>query len=133
VLDEAAFLKAIAEDRDDTTRLAFADWLEERGDPRAAWVRNPAIFRWMGPNAENPIPTLMGAFRAKTTRRPRGFTWPSSHWARRLCRPSSNAASEEVVTGLRRALVDPEDHIRGLAARLLRTLEESGVDTSEDL
>src|SRR5262245_48628573 len=62
MLDEAAFLKAIAEERDDTARLAFADWLEERGDPRAAWVRNPAIFRWMGPKAENPIPALMDAF-----------------------------------------------------------------------
>ena len=46
--NEAAFLKVLAADPDDMTRLAFADWLEERGDPRAAWVRDPAVFRWMG-------------------------------------------------------------------------------------
>src|SRR5579871_6860578 len=38
---EAAFLQAIAEDREaNTTRLIFADWLEERGDaPRAEFIR----------------------------------------------------------------------------------------------
>src|SRR5439155_24547759 len=42
MLDESAFLRAIAEDQDDSARLAFADWLEERGDPRAPGVRDPA-------------------------------------------------------------------------------------------
>src|SRR5262249_17492289 len=38
--DEAAFLAAIAEAPDDrATRLVYADWLEERGDPRAELVR----------------------------------------------------------------------------------------------
>lgn len=38
---EAAFLRSIAEERDETaTRLVFADWLEERGDsPRADFIR----------------------------------------------------------------------------------------------
>jgi uncharacterized protein (TIGR02996 family) len=38
---EVAFLQAIAEDREEnTTRLIFADWLEERGDtPRADFIR----------------------------------------------------------------------------------------------
>jgi len=35
-----AFIDAIAEDPDDdTARLVYADWLEERGDPRAEYLR----------------------------------------------------------------------------------------------
>jgi uncharacterized protein (TIGR02996 family) len=35
-----AFLEAIAANpEDDTARLVFADWLEERGDPRGAFIR----------------------------------------------------------------------------------------------
>ena len=38
--DETAFLNAIREKPDDdTARLAYADWLEERNDPRAEYVR----------------------------------------------------------------------------------------------
>lgn len=38
--DEAAFLRAITESPgDDTPRLVFADWLDERGDPRSEWLR----------------------------------------------------------------------------------------------
>src|SRR5262245_12345639 len=86
--NEAAFLKAIAAG-DDTARLAFADWLEERGDERAPWVRDPAIFRWMGPRAENPVPALMKALRGRIPTPP---IWPSSPWGRRrppTCSPPS--------------------------------------------
>jgi uncharacterized protein (TIGR02996 family) len=35
--EEAAFVAAIlAAPRDDTPRLVFADWLDERGDPAAS-------------------------------------------------------------------------------------------------
>ncbi len=38
--DEAAFLKALSENPgDDTTRLVYADWLDERDDPRAEFIR----------------------------------------------------------------------------------------------
>jgi len=38
--DEATFLQAILADPEDSTlRLAYADWLEERGDPRAEFLR----------------------------------------------------------------------------------------------
>lgn len=38
--DEAAFLAAIAAaPGDPTPRLVYADWLEERGDPRAEFIR----------------------------------------------------------------------------------------------
>lgn len=43
--DEAGFLKAIAADpADETARLAYADWLADRGDPRAEFVRLSADF-----------------------------------------------------------------------------------------
>jgi uncharacterized protein (TIGR02996 family) len=62
--DEADFLRALSSDPgDDVARLAFADWLEEHGDPRAAWVRDPAIFRWMGPTVGDPVPALLEALR----------------------------------------------------------------------
>jgi uncharacterized protein (TIGR02996 family) len=38
--DDAAFLRAIQEDLDDSgRRLVYADWLEERGDPRGEYLR----------------------------------------------------------------------------------------------
>jgi uncharacterized protein (TIGR02996 family) len=62
--DEADFLRALASDPgDDVARLAFADWLTERDDPRAPWVRDPAVFRWMGPSAGDPVPALLEAVR----------------------------------------------------------------------
>src|SRR4051794_27071545 len=61
-MSEADFLRLI-EQGDDTARLAFADWLEERGDQRAAWVRDKRIFRWMLPDAGDPVPRLLGALR----------------------------------------------------------------------
>lgn len=43
---EEAFLESIrANPRDDTTRLVYADWLEERGDPRAAYLR--VLCEWL--------------------------------------------------------------------------------------
>ena len=38
--DETAFLQAIAEEPDDDAlRLIFADWLDERDDPRGEFIR----------------------------------------------------------------------------------------------
>jgi uncharacterized protein (TIGR02996 family) len=46
--EESAFLRAIAEDpNDEGTRLVFADWLEERGDPRAEVLRLDCAIRRM--------------------------------------------------------------------------------------
>jgi len=42
----AGFLHALHEDADDsTTRAIFADWLEDRSDPRAGWFRQTAALR----------------------------------------------------------------------------------------
>src|SRR5262245_35872343 len=38
--DESGFLRALLDDPDDrAARLIFADWLDERGDPRGAFLR----------------------------------------------------------------------------------------------
>src|SRR4051812_8960580 len=38
--EEQAFLAALAADpADDVTRLVYADWLDERGDPRGSYLR----------------------------------------------------------------------------------------------
>src|SRR5436305_319054 len=38
--DESGFLQALLDDPDDqAARLIFADWLDERGDPRGAFLR----------------------------------------------------------------------------------------------
>lgn len=58
--EEAAFLKAIADSPDDPTpRLVFADWLQDRDDPRAPWVRDDAIWKLMAPDARDPRPALV--------------------------------------------------------------------------
>src|SRR5262249_37551795 len=45
--DETPFLRAIlAKPGDATTRLVYADWLEERGDPRSPFLRlDPEVER----------------------------------------------------------------------------------------
>jgi uncharacterized protein (TIGR02996 family) len=46
--DETAFLRAIAENpNDESYRLVFADWLEERGDRRAEFLRLECALRRM--------------------------------------------------------------------------------------
>jgi uncharacterized protein (TIGR02996 family) len=47
--DEEAFLRAIrADPRDDAPWLIYADWLEERGDPRAVLYRNRHVTNSLG-------------------------------------------------------------------------------------
>ncbi len=60
--DELAFLARIAETPDHALpRLVFADWLDERNDPRAAWVRDDDLWEWMKPDARDPIPRILSA------------------------------------------------------------------------
>ncbi len=62
--EEANFLKAIAAEPDnEAPRLIFADWLEERGDPRAHWVRDRQVFEWMRPKADDLIGALLKILR----------------------------------------------------------------------
>ena len=62
--DEQTFLAAIRAG-DDVARLAYADWLEERGDPRAEWVRDRLLFRWSDGGATDPLPALLDGLSAQ--------------------------------------------------------------------
>ncbi len=41
---EEAFLDALKQDPDDDARVVYTDWLEERADPRAEYLRLEAEF-----------------------------------------------------------------------------------------
>jgi uncharacterized protein (TIGR02996 family) len=67
--EEAGFIDAIlANPSEDATRLVYADWLEERGDPRAAYLRLECqlarITRRLGQLGERVDP----AWRARSQR-----------------------------------------------------------------
>src|ERR1700722_10835089 len=65
-MNEFEFLQAIAQAPDDKLlRQAFADWLEERSDPRAAWVRNDTIWEFMAPDASDPVPRIIEALKPR--------------------------------------------------------------------
>src|SRR5579884_4103642 len=52
---ENAFLQAILENpADDTARLVYADWLEERGDPRGEFIRVQCELAQLSP-AGGPV------------------------------------------------------------------------------
>lgn len=52
-MEEKSFLRAIAADpSDDLPRLVYADWLEERDDPRAAFLRTEVSLARSGLTAE---------------------------------------------------------------------------------
>jgi uncharacterized protein (TIGR02996 family) len=62
----AGFLAAIRATPDDPTpRLVFSDWLEERGDPRAPWLREPDLWPWMAPDLHDPLPALLAELQAE--------------------------------------------------------------------
>jgi len=61
----AGFVQAIRAEPDDAThRLVFADWLDERGDPRAAWLRDADLWPWMAPDCHDPVPPLLATLLA---------------------------------------------------------------------
>ena len=58
--EEAAFLTAVCErPDDDAPRLIFADWLEERGDPRGEFIRVQCILSRMA-EGDKRRPALRG-------------------------------------------------------------------------
>ena len=58
--DEAAFVAAIAAaPGDEHLPLVFADWLDDRGDPRGQWLRDYYVRPWLPPTYANPIPKLL--------------------------------------------------------------------------
>jgi uncharacterized protein (TIGR02996 family) len=69
VHDEAAFLRAIANaPEDDAPRLVYADWLEERGDLRAAFLRLELELHRLADGANDHRATLAKRMRDLTPR-----------------------------------------------------------------
>ncbi len=72
--EESACLAAIQMNPEaETTRLVFADWLEDRSDPRAPWVRDAEIGSFMAPDASDPIPGLLAQLRQEDHARSSAF------------------------------------------------------------
>jgi uncharacterized protein (TIGR02996 family) len=69
---EEAFLEGIrANPADNTARLVYADWLEERGDPRAEYLR--VLCQWLTCRRPTDAQPLIG--RERELRGPRGRGW----------------------------------------------------------
>jgi len=153
--DEAAFLAAIAADpKDNNLKLVFADWLEERGDPRAAWLRDPVLLPWMGPTLQSPIPALIEALtkdrrvidvRRACERIGEPVVAPLAklrkHDSSRvrqqaaLCLRKIGKRAQAAVPALLKALKDPADHVREQVAKTLKVIglpADIGTDTLRD-
>src|SRR5436190_13556603 len=76
--DEQALLRSIcAEPDDDAPRLVYADWLEERGDPRADYIRAECL---LAQHAAGPCMHTCGdcaqrRVRAQQLRNAHGLDW----------------------------------------------------------
>lgn len=149
---EADFIAAIAASPNDELLLrAFADWLEEQGDRRAAWVRLRQVRAWMGPNFDDPIPKLIDALERRRdvirVRKAAGligapivpeltallghkepYVRKQAIWClRRIGKPAA-----EAVPALLEALKDDAHDVRELAAKTLKEIRpKKGTDTSQ--
>src|SRR5262249_10557614 len=140
--DEAAFVAAIAAaPADEALKLVFADWLEERDDPRAGWLRDRVVRPWMGPTVQSPVPALIEALtndrRVLDARRAcarlgepvvPGLVELLRHETPRvraqaaLCLRKIGKRAKEAVPALLEALKDREQDVREKAARALQDI-----------
>jgi uncharacterized protein (TIGR02996 family) len=118
--DETAFLAALAASPgDDLLRQAFADWLDERNDPRAAWVRDAEIWRHAGPGFCDPIPGLIQELGAPQ-RRDR-ITWALAHFG------------PTVIPAILAAMRTENEAVREHGREVLRALGPVVADSMPDL
>ena len=58
---EAGFWDAITEaPEDEVPRLIFADWLEERNDPRGPLLRDRRYWRHLNADCRDPVQVVLG-------------------------------------------------------------------------
>ncbi len=151
--DEAALIAAIAAAPDDRhLPLVFADWLDDRGDPRGAWIRHPAVSLWMPPNYENPIPKLLAALAADKrvidVRRAAeaigesivpGLIELLKHEKPRvrrqacMCLRNIGKRAKEAAPALLEVLGDPERDVREQAAKALKGIGATGITDTDQL
>jgi uncharacterized protein (TIGR02996 family) len=64
--EEAGFWSAIAESPDDKVpRLIFADWLEERNDPRGPLLRDQHFWQDLHPDCRDPVQAVLAVLDAR--------------------------------------------------------------------
>jgi uncharacterized protein (TIGR02996 family) len=122
--EEAAFLRAIAEaPEDDAPRLVYADWLDERNDPRAEYLRVEHRGR-ADPDAERDRLAALSARLDPVWLQAvhHGHLWPD--WClvlqARLSYPPEAAAALQAGLGLAEA--ESVDLVRRLPSELRRGL-----------
>jgi uncharacterized protein (TIGR02996 family) len=111
--EEAAFIAAlVAEPSDRTAALVFADWLDERGDPRGPMMRIDEVRAWMAPKYGNPLPDLCAALES----------------GKRITEASKALAliGEAAVPGLVSLLTDKTTIVRMRAVKTLRLMGPRG-------
>ena len=151
--DEAAFIAAIAAAPEEQhLPLVFADWLDDRGDPRGAWIRHHAVRPWMPPTYENPAPKLLAALtadkRVLDVRRAAeaigepivpGLIELLKHAKPRvrqqacMCLRNIGKRAKGAVPALLEALGDPERDVREQAAKALKDIGTAGVTDTDQL
>src|SRR5437016_5930471 len=63
--EEAGFWRAIAEaPKDEVQRLIFADWLEERNDPRGPLLRERHYWQHLNADCRDPVQVVLGVLDA---------------------------------------------------------------------
>jgi uncharacterized protein (TIGR02996 family) len=89
-MEDGAFIRAIVTNPDDdTTRLVYADWLDERGDPRGALLR--AELEWARPWRDGNCPPDPKALRKQAKK-------IDPLWALRVARPPLGVCCALLVT-----------------------------------
>jgi uncharacterized protein (TIGR02996 family) len=116
--EEDALLQAIsAEPEDDAPRLVYADWLEERGDPRGEFIRLECALARADPNGPRAAPLW--------TRRQQLINKYEREWIREL-RPFLKSWAfrrglvEQAGMGVRRFLDNADTLFRKAPVRHLR-------------
>jgi uncharacterized protein (TIGR02996 family) len=72
--EDAAFIRAIREQPDDeTARLVYADWLDDRSDPRAEYLRTEAAWATLPTADEQSRPLFRRVSQLATTLDPKWF------------------------------------------------------------
>src|SRR5262245_36411575 len=101
--DDEAFIRAIVDTRgDETARLVFADWLDDRSDPRGSYLRAEAEWAGTG-KKEKALRALAAAL--------------DPVWVSRVSRPPVGICADKIVMSTNHDPVPPAD-LDAVEARL---------------
>src|SRR5688572_16644548 len=101
--EDAAFTRAIRERPDDeTTRLVYADWLDDRSDPRAEYLRAEAAWVALQPSDEEYRPLYRRVSQLAAQLDPEWFAAVSrmGHLVRKVWEPVSADLTPELSVDL---------------------------------